>query len=324
MKYLYLLIFLFAYTFWGVGTVHAQATSSATQNTVQLSFPIAELGNCSSASDCKTYCDDPTHLDACVAYAKAKGFYKQTALDSQKEEILQDAKTTLGCDSVSSCQTFCADSSHADICSQFAQKHQLKGGKKQPTATTLAKAQTVLGCNSADTCQAVCAQEQNKAKCASFAKENGLKGGNETVGPGGCTSEATCKTFCQQKSNQPLCAQFARQHESSESGERLPLPSGNPQGSPSGKQGAPSSVQPFQELCREHPEKCMSITPRPQEFENRKPSSSSGSPSPRLPFPSGSQQGKNPPLPSVSPSVKGVATHRSVFQWFVDQWFHLR
>lgn len=197
--------------------VMAGVVSAQTSN---ITFPIAQLGNCSSVADCKTYCDDPTHLDSCIAFAKEKGFYKETSLDSQKEAILEDAKTTLGCDSLDSCKIFCQNSANASACSDFAKKHSLKGGNSQIDNVTLDKAKTELGCDNAASCMALCDQEENKAKCASFAKENGLRGGHETNGPGGCTSESSCKTFCSNPNNFQVCSSFVKDHEGSESGKR--------------------------------------------------------------------------------------------------------
>ncbi|HSD99053.1 MAG TPA: hypothetical protein VLB73_05190 [Patescibacteria group bacterium] len=193
------------------------ATSSAAP--VHLSFPIAELGNCSSANSCKIYCDDPTHVDACVAYAKAHGFYKQSDLDTNQQNVLADAKTTLGCDSLASCRVYCQDSSHAEACSTFAQKHNLTGGTQTPTNTTLEKAKEVLGCDSIDSCKALCSDSANKDKCSAFAKENGIHGGNQTVGPGGCTSDSSCKTFCSNPDNFQTCQQFVQARVASASGQ---------------------------------------------------------------------------------------------------------
>ena len=33
-------------------------------------FPVAELGNCESEQECKSYCDDPTNMRACITFAK--------------------------------------------------------------------------------------------------------------------------------------------------------------------------------------------------------------------------------------------------------------
>lgn len=314
MKKAFSFLFLFVAVLLFAKLSFAQtATNSAGIN---VTFPIAELGNCSSAASCKTYCDDPTHLDACIAYAKAHGFYKESSLDTEKETVLADAKTTLGCDSLDSCRAFCQQAANADACSAFAQKHNLKGGKQTHDSVTLEKAKTTLGCDSIDSCKTFCEQQTNKSKCASFARENGLHGGDETVGPGGCTSEDSCKVFCSNPSNFQVCQQFMQTKVGSDSAEHtFTGPGGcssqqacqsfcdknpedchlNPEGHEAPMSATAAARIQDKEDCREHPEKCRpsgvpSESSRPVEEgrNNFRPGNQHG------PIPSGIPQGINP------------------------------
>ncbi|HYK08863.1 MAG TPA: hypothetical protein VEW42_05180 [Candidatus Eisenbacteria bacterium] len=233
------------------------ATTAVSPTTaVHLTFPIPELGNCASASECKTYCDDPTNIAACVDYAKMKGFYHESSLDTNQAAIVADAKATLGCDSVDSCKTYCADVSHADACSAFAQKHNLKGGNESPNTSTLEKAKLALGCDSAESCKALCEKEENREKCSAFAKSNGLKGGNTRLGPGGCTSESSCKVFCSDPNNFQLCSRFLKEHTGSTSGQKTFT-----------GPGGCTSEATCREYCTQNPTAChlppLSGTPRP-------------------------------------------------------------
>lgn len=234
-------------------------TVSPTQSAVHLTFPISELGNCSSASECKTYCDDPTHVDACVAYAKAKGFYKETVLDTEKQAVLADAKVTLGCGDEASCRVFCADDANADTCSAFAKKHNLKGGNGELHNDTLAKAKAAFGCDSIDSCRTFCEKAENRDTCAAFAKSNGLKGGNEKVGPGGCTSESSCTVFCSDPNNFSLCSRFTTSHTGSSSSQKAFT-----------GPGGCRSESSCREYCEKNPTAChlppLSGTPRPTEI----------------------------------------------------------
>jgi hypothetical protein len=257
MKKLFLLIALCAMLF-AVRSVFAQTPTVADQASpeVHLTFPIAELGNCANASECKTYCDDPTNIAACVDYAKMKGFYHESSLDTDQAAIVADAKATLGCDSVDSCKTYCADVAHADACSAFAQKHNLKGGNESPNSSTLEKAKLALGCDSADSCKALCEKQENREKCSAFAKNNGLKGGNTRLGPGGCSSESSCKVFCSDPNNFQLCSRFLKEHTGSTSGQRTFT-----------GPGGCTSEATCREYCTQNPTAChlppLSGTPRP-------------------------------------------------------------
>lgn len=176
-----------------------------------VTFPVGALGNCNSLVECKSFCDDPVNSTACISYAKSKGFYKEDALQTKKEEIINKAKTTLGCDSEASCMNFCELPANFNICHNFAQSNNLGGGKvaNVSAASILEKAKTILGCDSLTACKSICEQEGNTQKCADFAKQVGIRGGERKVGPGGCASESSCKTFCSTPENFQVCSGFA-------------------------------------------------------------------------------------------------------------------
>ena len=35
-----------------------------------IQYPVKELGNCQDEKECRTYCDKPENMDACVTFAK--------------------------------------------------------------------------------------------------------------------------------------------------------------------------------------------------------------------------------------------------------------
>lgn len=39
----------------------------------EITFPIAELGNCGSQGECAAYCDLPENMPACLDFAEAHG-----------------------------------------------------------------------------------------------------------------------------------------------------------------------------------------------------------------------------------------------------------
>ena len=191
-----------------LGIAFAQTSSS--EGTSSVAFPIAELGNCSSISECKEYCNDPINKDICIAYAKEKGFYNEEKLESKKDEILQKAASELGCTTKEECKEMCALEENLEKCSSFAKKYSLPGGKNtnSESASTLKKAQASLGCTTKESCKAVCELEENVTKCSEFAKVNNLSGGVKKTGPGGCTSEETCKAYCEKDENRSVCSEY--------------------------------------------------------------------------------------------------------------------
>lgn len=184
-----------------------------------VTFPIAELGNCSSFQACRSYCDSEANREVCVSFAKKKGFYKEVEND-RREAMLKSAKDELGCSAKEACEALCHDQANFEKCQAFAKKHGFGDGPNPRQALLLKKAKEVLGCDSKESCEAVCQKEANREKCSQFAQSNGMRGGIERKGPGGCTSEESCKAFCSDEKNREICQRF----------------SGGPQGS-NGRQG---------------------------------------------------------------------------------------
>jgi len=213
-----------------------------------ISFPIAELGGCKNIGECRTYCEDPLNRDACVAFAKSKGFYKVDQLSQKQQELLNAAKTELGCTDIASCQALCHQEENFARCDSYAKKHGVDGGHVEDPAKQeiVRKAQEVLGCNSPQSCRSFCEQPDNRAKCDNFAKQVGLRGGETRHGPGGCTSEETCKAFCSDPNNYQVCKGFSQG-----SGGKFVGP------------GGCNSEATCRAYCQQNPQECGYGGPRP-------------------------------------------------------------
>lgn len=141
----------------------------------KLTFPIVELGNCTSISDCRAYCNIPTNSSACIDFAKKKAFYKPP--QPVQTDILASVKTELGCISQESCKELCSQPDNFQKCADFAKKHQLTPPKVQVnSAAILSMARQFLNCDSLQSCVLVCSQTENHQKCAEFARKVGLQG----------------------------------------------------------------------------------------------------------------------------------------------------
>ena len=230
----------------------AQETSEDKAKKFGVAFPVAELGNCASVSECRTYCEDQTHKDACVSFAKKKGFYKEPEVDTKRQALIQSAKVELGCNSEESCKEICQQEANFEKCQSFAEKNGLETGQKNPgDKKVLEKAKEILGCDSPTSCKAICEQEANKDKCSEFAKQAGLEGGKRRVGPGGCDSEDSCKAYCEK--NPDECKKFGGS------------PSSDDKNRKKGPGGCDSD-ESCKKYCAEHPDECgAGDKPNPEE-----------------------------------------------------------
>lgn len=167
-----------------------------------ITFPIAELSNCTGPQECRDFCENPANHTSCMNFARKHGFSEEAQEDSQvnEAEILAAARNELGCSSKESCHAIC-ERDH-ERCIAFAKKHGLYrqetrdgGGEKE---RLMEEARNELGCTSMESCSRVC--EQNPARCMEFAKRHGFdqEGQQQNTGPGGCSSEESCRRYCQE------------------------------------------------------------------------------------------------------------------------------
>lgn len=228
-------------------TTKAQINSSSTDNgaSLNISFPVPELGNCTSKDDCQNYCNDPSHMDACIAFAKSHGLMtSEEVKQSQKfAEALQGGAGPGGCTTPESCQSYCSDIANLPACLSFAKSHGInnsdisQGEKIQAYLASGGKMPG--GCTSKESCEAYCGDFSHAEECYNFAKSAGIEQGPSGNGPqegqggpnggmptpeqfqklqqlaqsgqtpGGCTSKDSCESYCSNPDHQQECMDFA-------------------------------------------------------------------------------------------------------------------
>jgi len=196
-------------------------SASASSNTSSISFPIAELGDCGSIAECKTYCDDLTHVDACLDYA-----LKNDLMPKKQVEVIKN-KTKIegpgGCADRKQCEAYCEKEENFDECVAFAEKNKMISPEESKLAKKLGP--NVVGpggCKGKDECKAYCDNPDKQEECLAFAEKNGLmskeeidkvkKMGPIKEGPGGCKGKKECDNYCGNPVNAEECVAFAEKN----------------------------------------------------------------------------------------------------------------
>lgn len=200
------------------------------ESTVNLTYPITDLGNCATAQECFVYCNQPKNQDSCLSYARNKGLVKEDASNVEPTpppEILEAAKTELGCTDKNACMAICSDPNNLDKCRTFAQKHGLEKEQKGPPPEVVEKAKTELGCTSKSTCMSFCQKPENQEKCFAFAKKNNLVSPEDAQkmeqhmeqktkmmeaakSELGCDSGESCSKLCSDSANREKCMNLGK------------------------------------------------------------------------------------------------------------------
>ncbi|MEK9180105.1 MAG: hypothetical protein AAB897_01700 [Patescibacteria group bacterium] len=195
-------------------------------------FPVAELGGCRDKSECKSYCEQPENMEACIAFAEAHGLMSQEEAGfARKFRDRLEAGGPGGCRSPRECNTYCSNTEHIEECIAFAEKNGVKDENVAEGRKVLSYirsgGQMPGGCNSKESCEAYCSNFDHAEECFAFAEKAGLAithGGEGNIPPGqfqkflelakkgetpgGCRSKNECESYCQNPDHFEECVSF--------------------------------------------------------------------------------------------------------------------
>lgn len=185
-------------------------------------------GGCSSPTQCKAYCEEPTKIEECIDFAEKAGMIPpEEAREARlvRKAMLAGIPFPGDCRTKKNCDAYCSQPDHAEECFSYACRIgiiSLEGCTRGKKAVPLiAKGESPGGCKSKEECEVYCADESHLEECVSFAQKAGLMTEEELEifrktkgqGPGGCKSKAECDAFCNNPANQEICLEFALQYD---------------------------------------------------------------------------------------------------------------
>ncbi len=145
----------------------AFAVAAHAQNPFDIEFPIAELGNCGSIDECRSYCENPNNFDACGRWANDNGFAEDTALEVPPEG------GPGGCVSDTECRAYCESDEHFNECIDFAVSHGHLSATEAAEIRNNRDRGGPGGCKSREECDAFCENPDNIKTCIEFGVANG-------------------------------------------------------------------------------------------------------------------------------------------------------
>lgn len=227
LKYLLPLFILAASVAVSYAIIAQAQTDSTSSPQAAITFPVPELGNCGSKSECRDYCNQPANMEACIKFAQSKGLMdKEEANRGLKfQKRMLSGGGPGGCNSPESCKSFCGDAVNAEVCLKFAEEQGFKHEKAEEAKKfrvfkqLIEKKETPGDCKSKDECEKYCSSEANKEECIAFAKRMGILDEKraesfrkeDRKGPGDCDSKESCRAYCNDPANQESCLKFAEE-----------------------------------------------------------------------------------------------------------------
>ena len=178
-------------------------------------------GGCKGINECHAYCEDATHIEECIAFAKEHGLMEKKELEEAQKvarALREGAKLPGGCTSKDQCEAYCQEEAHIDECVDFGRKAGFIS-EKDAGIIKKTRGKGPGACRGEKECRAYCENEAHIEECIGFAKEHGLMSKNEAdiasktrgKGPGGCRGEE-CREYCNDKTHFEECVAFAKDH----------------------------------------------------------------------------------------------------------------
>jgi len=185
-------------------------------------------GGCKTKDACETYCNDISHIDACIVYAEKNNLMSTAELAEAKQIQAAIARgiNPPPCKNKEACDTYCDSADHMEECITFSQAAGMLQGKEledaQKMLAAVKKGATPPPCKGKDACDTYCSEPNNMEVCMNFAMEAGLMTEEEKADsqkmltalkkglkPPACKGEKECQAYCTQESHFDECTNFA-------------------------------------------------------------------------------------------------------------------
>ena len=210
--------------FAAVTDVRAQSSDDAL---AAIQFPVAELGNCGSKEECKTYCDEPDNIEACISFAEENNLMPAKEIEHAKKFLAAGAKGPGGCTSKNSCESYCNNPDNIETCVTYAEENGLMDGEELAEARkvrdAIRKGVKPPPCGGKKECDAYCESPENMPACIEFASAAGLMSEEEQrnaqqmlqaikagAKPPACRGKEKCDAYCSQDEHFDECMEFGK------------------------------------------------------------------------------------------------------------------
>lgn len=145
---------------------------------LEVSYPVAELGNCTDQTSCKAYCDKPANIDACLSFAEKNNLMSKDEIKAAKNFKKAGMTGPGGCKGKDECKTYCSNSDHMDECITFAEKNGMMSGEQLDEAKkvrgAISRGIKPPACGGKEACDSYCSSPEHIEECVKFGEDAGM------------------------------------------------------------------------------------------------------------------------------------------------------
>ena len=136
-------------------------------------------GGCKNNEECKAYCEDFSHAEECMNFAKENGLMSPEEAERVKKMMTMGGPG--GCKTPQECDAFCGQEANRDTCMKFS----IESGILSPEEAIMMQQQMQVinklgdqagpgGCRSAQECNEYCKDPSRIQECMDFAAQTGM------------------------------------------------------------------------------------------------------------------------------------------------------
>ena len=128
-------------------------------------------GGCTNKTSCEVYCEDPAHIEECIAFAEVVGFIPPEELAEARQVLVAIKKGAVPppCRGEAECDVYCQEPENIEQCITFAEAAGFMSSKEAAMVRRTG-GRGPGGCRGRE-CEAFCEEPVNQEICFAFAKE---------------------------------------------------------------------------------------------------------------------------------------------------------
>jgi len=185
-------------------------------------------GGCKDKDSCEEYCNDMSHIDACISFAEKNNLMPPAELEEAKKvqsAIARGVKVP-SCGNKKACDVYCEDSNHMEECITFGIEAGFIQGKEledvQKMLQAIKRGVKPPPCKGKEACDEYCSSPDNMEVCMNFAMEAGFMSEQEKadsqkmlqaikrgVKPPPCKGKNECDAYCTSEGHMEECINFS-------------------------------------------------------------------------------------------------------------------
>jgi len=210
------------------GLMPPEELKEAKQIQAAMAKGLKQPGNCRNKQECDNYCNDPNHIEECIAFGEEAGLIPPDEIEDARKvlEAVKRGARPPPCRGRQACDSYCSQPENMEECITFGEAagfippNEIEDAKKMLQAVK--RGVKPPPCRGKKECDNYCSQPENMEGCMTFAIAAGfmppeeienakkmLEALKKGVKPPACKGREECDVYCAEDEHLEECMNFA-------------------------------------------------------------------------------------------------------------------